>query len=139
MESARLELLESRAQIADLIHRYATYIVAGTFQECRALFAPDASFETRQARPADPASVRTLNKAEGIDAILAYVVRGAGSVCPMIHNLIIDVSADRAVSSCMMAATVWKTGQVIIGQYHDTFRRDAEWRFASRAYTMFRD
>ena len=138
-DTGSLEALESRARIADLVHRYANHIVAGSFRECRVLFMPDATFETRQARPGDPSSVRTLSKAEGIDAILAYVGRSVGDVCPMIHNLVIDISGDEAVSSCIMAATVWSTGQVIVGQYHDTYRRDPEWRFASRSYTMFRE
>ena len=138
-DAANLEALESRARITDLVHRYANHIVAGTFRECRVLFTPDATFETRQGRPGDTASVRTLSRAQGIDAILAYVGRSAGGVCPMIHNLVIDISGNEAVSSCIMAATVWSTGQIILGQYHDTYRRDPEWRFASRAYTMFRE
>jgi hypothetical protein len=139
INAASFEALESRARITDLVHRYANHIIAGTFQDCRALFTRDATFETRQGKPNDPSTLRTLNRAEGIDAILAYVGRSAGGVCPMIHNLVIDISGDEAVSSCVMAATVWATGQVIVGQYHDTYRRDPDWRFASRAYTMFRD
>lgn len=139
INATSFETLESRSRITDLVHRYANHIIDGSFQECRVLFTRDATFETRQGRPGERSTVRTLNRAEGIDAILAYVGRSAGGVCPMIHNLVIDICGDKAVSSCVMAATVWSTGQVIIGQYHDTYRRDPDWCFASRTYTMFRE
>lgn len=138
-DAATLELLVSRARISDLVHRYANHIGCGTFQECRSLFMPDATFETRQQKPGDASMAQTLSTAQGIEDILAYVGRSAGGVCPMIHNLVIDISGDDAVATSVMAATVWSNGQIIVGRYYDTFRRDAEWRFASRTYTMFRD
>lgn len=126
-------------RITHLVHRYANYIGAGTYQDCRSLFVPEATFETRQAVPGDPSSVRVVNRAEGIDAILDYVGRSAGGVCPMIHNLVIDISGDEAVGASVMAATVWNRQQVIVGRYHDTFRRGHEWLFTSRTYTLFRE
>ncbi len=131
--------LEAHVRITHLVHRYANYIGAGSYQECRALFVPEATFETREGLPGDPSSVCVLNRAEGIDAILAYIGRSAGSVCPMIHNLVIDISGNEAVGISVMAATVWNRQQVIVGRYHDTFRLGAEWLFTSRAYTMFRE
>jgi hypothetical protein len=136
--SATLELLLSRARISDLVHRYANHIGGGRFLECRSLFWPRASFETRQQRPGDASSTQVLSRAEGIEAILAYIGRSAGGVCPMIHNLVIDISGDEAVGSSVMAATVWSSGQIIVGRYDDTFRREDGWRFASRTYTLFR-
>ncbi len=131
--------LEAHVRITHLVHRYANYIGAGSYQECRALFAPRATFETRHGVPGDPSSIRILNRAEGIDAILDYIGRSAGSVCPMIHNLVIDISGDDAIGTSVMAATVWNRQQVIVGRYHDTFRRGSEWLFTSRTYTMFRE
>ena len=134
-----MDWLESRAHIADLVHRYANHIIAGQYQQCAALFTAQAIFEVRQAKPGASATARMLNRAEGVEAIVAYLARsGSGSVCPMIHNLTIDISGDEANSSCIMAATVWAGGQVLIGQYADTYGRDREWRFTSRTYTIFR-
>ena len=136
---ARIELLESRASITDLVHRYAKNIAAGRFEDCAPLFTEHATFEVRQATPGNPESVRTLTKLVGVGAILSYVTRsGAGGVCPMIHNLLIDVSGHEATSSCVMAATVWANGQVIVGEYEDSYRREGDWRFISRVYTILR-
>ncbi len=136
----RIELLEARTQIADVIYKYAQTIRNGDFASGVSLFAEDAIFEIRLAVPGQPESAITRSKLVGHAAILAYLneaVAAGGSVCPMISNLIVNVQGQKASSNCMMTAMVWANGQNVIGEYHDTFAYDGVWRFASRIYTIF--
>jgi hypothetical protein len=138
-DTARIDLLEARANITDLVHRYAMNIVSGRIAECEPLFAEDATFEIRERTPGDVGKARTLTQLVGVRAIISYVTRsGTAGVCPMIHNMLIDVVGDEATSRCLMAATVLTTGQVIVGEYVDRYRREGRWRFVSRTYTMLR-
>lgn len=137
----RIELLEARTQIADVVYKYAQAIRNGDFVSGVSLFAEDATFDIRLAVPGQPNSATTRSKLIGHAAILTYLNEAAaagGSVCPMISNLIIDVQGSKASSNCMMTAMVWASGQNVIGEYHDTFRCDGVWRFAARTYTIFR-
>ncbi len=137
----RIELLEARTQIADVVYKYAQAIRNGDFASGVSLFAEDAMFEIRLAVPGQPNSATTRSKLVGHAAILVYLneaFAAGGSVCPMISNLIIDVQGRKGSSNCMMTAMVWANGQNVIGEYHDTFGYDGVWRFASRTYTIFR-
>jgi len=141
IDSATIELLAARAHIADVVHRYAQIIRTGNIAECTTLFTPDATFEVREATPGDASSLRTRSKVSGHDAILEYVGKSAAaaSVCPLIHNLLIDVNGSEATSSALMTAVMLNTGQTLLGEYHDTFRNaGGAWRFSARVYTIFR-
>jgi hypothetical protein len=71
---------------------------------------------------------------------MKYVARstGAGSVCPLIHNLLIEVDGHDATCNSVMTAMVWASGKTMIGEYHDVLRYEGTWRFASRTYTIMR-
>jgi SnoaL-like domain len=139
-EAATIELLAARAQISDVVYRYAQFIRSGRVDDCMKLFTADATFEVRQAVPGDASSVRTRTKASGHAAILSLISQSAAAagVCPLIHNLLIDVNGSEATSSSVMTASVWSSGQTIVGEYQDSFRREGEWRFSARIYTIFR-
>jgi hypothetical protein len=139
-DASTIEWLAARARISDVVYRYAQLIRGGNVEECMPLFTADATFEVRQAVAGDPDSVRTRSKASGHAAILQLVSQSAASagVCPLIHNLLIDVSGSEATSSAVMTALVWSSGQTVIGEYQDSFRCEDEWRFAARIYTIFR-
>ena len=135
-------LLESRAAIEDLVHRYALNVRDRKGDDCHALFTDDATFEVREIEPADPtAQAQTRNLLRGKDAIRDYVGRSSKSnmrICPMIHNLLIEMEGDSARSSCIMTTRTWPAGQEMIGQYDDTYHyEDGQWRFRSRTYTIF--
>jgi hypothetical protein len=132
--------LEARAAIADLIHRYARNIRYGDFAACTDLFTDEAFFEQRASDLACLSEAPVMARYEGRAAIVAYIGRGAsagGSVCPMIHNILIETTGDEAASSCVMTAFIAATEGFILGEYRDTFRHEGgAWRFASRTHTM---
>jgi hypothetical protein len=134
-------LQESRAAIADLVHRYALNIRTGRGADCAALFTGDAVFEIREADPANQAAARVRKTLTGRDAIRDYLVAAAGSgivVCPLIHNLLIEVDGDEARSNCIMNTRTWPSGHETIGEYRDRYRHESAWLFRSRVYTIFR-
>lgn len=133
------ELLAARAAIADLVHTYAKDVRTGNGSECAKLFTEDAVFEVREALPGSPGLSRTRSKATGHDAIASYVSRTAAPkarVCPLIHNLLIQVNGREATSSCVMTSIIWSTGKQIIGEYQDSYRYETGWRFTSRIFTI---
>jgi hypothetical protein len=131
----------SQTEISQLVHRYAYNIRSGKAEDCAALFAPDAIFEIREFNPMNPAPSRTLKKLVGRDAIIDYVVstsREGIVICPLIHNLIIEIQGDTAEGNCMMTTRTWPAGHEVIGEYQDSFRRQGDWLFQARVYTIFR-
>jgi hypothetical protein len=140
-ERARIELLETRARITDLVYRYAHNIRTGKAAECATLFTEDAEFEVREAILGKQISGRTRSRLVGREAIRNYLVNGAasgGGVCPMIHNLLIHVKGREATSSCVMTAVVGASGESLLGEYEDSYRYDGDWRFTSRIFTILR-
>jgi hypothetical protein len=140
--SKRVAILESRAAVADLVHRYAFNIRSGRAAECRALFTEDAVFEMRESNPANPAADRIVRTLVGPDAIIAYIGRTAASnrrVYPLIYNLLIEFDELEARSSCMMTARAWPGGQELLGEYRDTYRYESGWRFSGRVHTILKD
>jgi SnoaL-like domain len=139
-DAATVELLAARAQISDVVYRYAQLIRSGNVDDCMRLFTADATFEVRQAVAGDANSLRTRTQASGHEAILKLISQSVApaGVCPLIHNLLIDVNGSEATSSAVMTALVWSSGQTIVGEYQDSFRREGDWRFSARIYTIFR-
>jgi hypothetical protein len=134
-------VLAARAAIADLVYTYARNIRAGRGADCLPLFTRDGVFEIRDQLlgSSQPPSVRT--RLEGQDAILAYLTNSASGdtrVCPMIHNLLIEVSGNEAESSSVMTALV-SNGQSLFGEYLDRFQFENGWRFSSRTFTIMGD
>jgi hypothetical protein len=137
-EMARIELLEARTAIAELVYSYALNIRAGHGADCVKLFTEDAFFEVREALLCNRGVNRTRVKLTGHDAILSYLAHGTTSetrVCPMIANLIIHVNGQEANSNCVMTAFV-SNGQQLIGEYQDSYRYEVGWRFSSRVFTI---
>ena len=138
----RVAMLESRAAVTDLVHRYAFNIRNGRPADCRALFTEDAVFEMREANPANPALDRTVRTLVGQDAIIAYIGKTGVSnirVYPLIYNLLIEVDELQARSSCMMTARAWPGGRELLGEYRDTYRYESGWRFSGRVHTILKD
>lgn len=138
-QAARIELLEARAAITELVHVYALNIRSGNAAACARLFTEDAVFEVRE-RLGGTGTIRTRSTLTGRAAIAAYLTAGAASqtrLCPLIQNLIIRVSGQQATSSSSaMVAFVLTTGDRILGEYEDSFRYEDEWRFCSRIFTI---
>ena len=137
--TARLELLEARACVTDLVYRYAQNIRTGKFSDCLSLFTDDAVFEVREAPLGDQGPGHTRSRMTGHEAILSYLTQGAssgGGICPLIHNLLVDVNGHEAASSCVMMAIIGASGKNILGAYQDSYRYDCNWRFTARIFTI---
>jgi ketosteroid isomerase-like protein len=136
-----MQTASDRAEVTDLVHRYALHIRRGDPSQAAALFSSDGAFEIREMDPADPGSLTVRNRAEGADAVAAYISASTASarMVPMIHNLIVDLDGDRASASSLMVGRIWPTEREITGEYADSFRREAGgWRFSERIYTIWR-
>jgi hypothetical protein len=139
-DTARIEALEARAHISDLVHGYAQGVRSGNFERCASMFTEDAMFEIREGMPGDAGSARTRATLSGRDAIRKYLQQtaAAGGVCPLISNLIVQVQGREATANSVMTGVMLAGGTNVLGEYHDSFRNDGEWRFSSRVYTIFR-
>ncbi len=138
--TARIERLEARAAVADVVHGYAFNIRSGNAAACEPLFTEDAVFEVRERTGGG--ITQTRSKLRGRYAIMAYLTDGAASqirLCPLIQNLIVRVSGREATSTSAMLAFVLPNGKGILGEYDDSFRYEGEWRFSSRIYTILRE
>jgi hypothetical protein len=131
--------LEARAAITDLVHTYAAHVRAGNGAACIELFTTDAEFEVREAYIGRDAAPRTRSKLTGRAAIANYLARTAAPetrVCPLIHNLLIEVNDREATSTCVMVSLVWSSGRQIVGEYSDSYLKEDGWRFVSRICTI---
>jgi hypothetical protein len=131
--------LYARAAIADLVHTYAKNIRTGNASECVSLFTEDGAFEVRETLLAGSGASQTRSKVTGHEAIANYLSRTvapAERVCPLIHNLLIQLDGRVATSNCVMTSIVWSTGQQLIGEYQDSYRFETDWRFTSRIFTI---
>lgn len=135
------KISSGRSDIADLVHRYSYNVRTGNAGECESLFTKDATYEVRELAPTANAATRGVRRYSGREAIgafLAGVSKSGVRLCPLIHNLIIEIDGDAATSSCVMESRTWPTGHESIGEYEDRFRCiDGRWLFESRIFTKF--
>ncbi|HVN38866.1 MAG TPA: nuclear transport factor 2 family protein [Myxococcota bacterium] len=121
---------QDRADIEDLLARYATY---WEFRACRAwaaLFTEDGRYFDVQGRAALEAACCAPR--EGVDA-------GRDSIHAQTNTLLVQVADDRIHGLTNVVFGSHRAGEpksasfVGYGDYHDVFVRTAEgWRFASR-------
>jgi hypothetical protein len=132
---------EDRAAVAELVHRYALHIRRGEPALAAQLFADDGTFEVREVDPFAPDAVTVRSRAEGRDAVGAYIGNSTAGVrmIPMIHNLMVELDGDLAKATSLMMGRVWPTANEIVGEYADSVRyHGGRWAFASRIYTIWR-
>ena len=134
----RIDAIESRQQIADLVHRYTECVRDRTESEVANLMTDDAWVEIHHGDAFAPGETVLKDRFEGREGILGSFKSVAGLdavVWPMIHNLRIELEGDHASSRCVMASSVRPHGMQFIGEYHDTFRRTGgKWLFTSRVF-----
>jgi hypothetical protein len=135
----RIDRLEARFEIADLIYSYARYIRRDEPEKIASLFLPDGSFEIRDGHPDRPDySVRSLYKSSAEVNEHMAPNKGNPHPVPLIRNLIVEVDGDSATANCVMDATIYGTTHAIQGEYRDTCKRvDGRWYFKSRTYTIY--
>ena len=136
---SRLDRLEAQGAIADLVHAYARAVRRDEPEAVETLFVPEGTFEVRGGHP-DKAGFTVRSRFDSPQALVAFLVgqKGGAHPVPLIHNLMIEVEGDRATANSMMAAPIYRTDKEVLGEYHDSFvRRDGQWRFSARIYTVF--
>jgi len=134
----RITLIEIRAAIADVVHGYARAIRHSRPADAAALFTEDGIFETRDGLPGQTDAVVRFRH-EGRAQFLAYLTKGDGAsvtMCPMIHNLMIDVDGQTARASSVMMGQALGTSHITLGEYQDSFRYEGKWLFSSRRSSM---
>lgn len=134
----RLDRLESREAIADVVHAYARFMREKRADDIKGLFAQDSFFELREGHP-DKAEFTVRQRFEGVGNIVDHLLRVDGpQPIPLIHNLAVKVSGDTASSNCVMEAQFYGAELRVFGEYEDSFVRiDGRWVFGSRTYTIF--
>ncbi len=128
---ARLARLEARAEISELVTRYAIACDEHDLDALAPLFTPDAEFDTPNG----------LMRATGRDAIIAMFdgvlsVRGPGYHWTHDHIIRFDRGRDTAASGLILshAETIPNGVQSLAAMsYRDEYRhQDGAWRFARR-------
>jgi hypothetical protein len=135
----RIDRVEARLAVADLIHTYARHIRADEPDKVSALFLPDGTFEVRDGHP-DRAEHRVRSVYNGRQEVHDHLApnKGQPHPVPLIRNLIVEVEGDTARANSVMDATIYGTAHAIQGEYRDTCQRvDGKWYFKSRQYTIF--
>jgi hypothetical protein len=136
----RLDRVESRFAIADLVHTYARHVRYDEPEELGGLFTEDGVFEVRDGHPDRP-EFALRNCYDGREAIHAHFAgnKGKPHPIPLIRNLIIELDGDTARSTCVMDGRIYGSDIYNQGEYRDEYRRiDGRWYFSHRIYTIFR-
>ena len=136
---SRVAWLTARAEITDLVHRYAHAVREGDGGAFAGLFTEDATFEVleRVAGQAETASRMKIAGGEAVASHLATSIASAGDLCPLIHNLLIDLNGDEASSRCVMVGAAGAGVGRFMGAYQDRYRRGPDgWRFTARIFTI---
>src|SRR5579871_2596658 len=131
-------VLEARAAVSELVHRYAFNIRRGILDGFEALFTEDGEFHIRGADPTGETPPIDRGAHIGRAAIVAYMGtpgRAPFKVIPMIRNLMIEVDGNTATSTCLMSSRTWPQGGEVIGEYEDSYRLEDRWRFTKRVFT----
>ncbi len=137
--AARTAHLEARAAITDVVHRYAHAVREGDGAAFGKLFTDDATFEVRERVAGQTETVSRTNIAggEAVAAHLAKSIASGGDLCPLIHNLLIDIQGEEASSRCVMVGAAGAGVGRFMGAYQDRYRRGPDgWRFTARIFTI---
>ena len=130
-----------RAEIVEVVHRYAYCIRSQQASQGADLFTEDGVFEIRAMDPRDADSLQVREVLVGREAIRDYVVKVEGyglRVCPLIFNAVVEVDGATATCNSIMESRTWPAGHEVIGEYHDCFRREGQqWLIQSRVFTIF--
>jgi len=127
--AARLEYLEDRAAITDLVGAYALHVAAADYSRLADLFTIDGIFRAG------------TNVVAGREVLRDFFSRSLvpGKTVPITGNLSLAIDNDEARCACLMATT-YHSGKAggFCGRYDDVIRReDGAWKFFSRHFTFY--
>jgi ketosteroid isomerase-like protein len=118
-----------RAEIADLVHRYADAVSRRDMEQWDACWAPDARWEMRADRIASDADGRCALLQHAFDVL-------EGVVQLVMNGTVSEVSADEAEGRWYIVEHTRRTNGVtglIVAHYDDRYvRMDGRWLFAAR-------
>lgn len=126
-----------RAELSDLVHRYAVGVDARDWDAVEALFTDDAVLVVPEPpRTLDPATERTVREAM---AALEDVVRTVHEIGAEVYDVAGDAATGRVTGSAHHL--VERSGDLLDLtwrlRYADRFRRTSEgWRFTRRELTI---
>jgi ketosteroid isomerase-like protein len=132
---ARVERLEARSEIGDLVTRYAIACDEHDIDHLTSLFTRDAEFD----------SPNGLMKAQGRSAIIDLFcqilsIRGPGYHWTHDHMIRFDRGSDTAASGLLLShaeTTPNGTHSLAAMKYDDEYRvEDGQWRFAKRTISF---
>jgi len=123
----------AREEIKELRARYCWYVSRGDYERIVAMYTPDGIFEFL-------AGDKRMS-VQGHEALREWLKNSTlpGVVFPLIHNEIIMIDGDNAVSTCAMEArTVNPEIPAFSGYYHDRLRRQGgRWLFSERRFFRY--
>jgi ketosteroid isomerase-like protein len=127
---ARLRRLEDRAELAELIARYAIAVDDRDLEAIGALFTPDGAFRSKDGVMAAHGTAAVLEQFRGRFRALKLSNHFS-------HDHIFEFGADPDAATGLVTAhaEVWRNGRALIGalRYQDTYRRhQGRWCFADR-------
>jgi ketosteroid isomerase-like protein len=124
---AAVQRLTDRAELQDLVNRYALAVDDHNLATVREMFTRDATF------------LRRGSTAHGRETVLRSLERSMRRYGPTIHTphlqLIDWIDDDNATGVATGHAELALSGTLMVAayRYHDTYRRDGgRWRFAKR-------
>ena len=130
---ARIERLEARSLIEDLVTRYGMAVDDRDIPAVGELFTEDGRFGHQ-----DEAGVTGR---DAIMAVYAERLRGQEYSYHFSHNHLVEhLGADEATGVVNAHAEMGYLGEVLLGamRYHDRYRRiDGRWHFAERRMSFF--
>ena len=130
MSDPRLDQLEDREAIRDLLYRYCYLIAAADTEAVIALFTPDCRVEVLGTLYEGPEGLREL-----------YSGSLTVSPRPYVHNHLIDsLGDDEATARCVLEIRQTRDGvsETGGGCYEDTYRKcDGSWKFHTRTFRTY--
>jgi hypothetical protein len=131
---ARLDAVESRAQIAELPAKYVWASARADVPAMMVLFTEDCDFEM------GPADGRIkLKGRDAVHAVMSKSLTKPGGIIALIQNQIIELHGDTATGTCAMFNPIAPpANSPFVGYYKDEFRREnGVWLFSARRFWTY--
>jgi hypothetical protein len=130
--AARIQRLEDRQDIEDLVVRYGFAVDDHDFERIRELFAPHATLRTKAGHI----------KGEGLDEVVDYFRTHFGRLGPsnhFVHGHLVEFQSEDAATGLVSShAEVWRDGVPMLTamRYEDAYvRHEGTWLFRERVQT----
>lgn len=125
----RLRALEDRAELAELVAKYAAWVARGLGSQLPSLFARHGVFVGAE---------REIKGQADLAAFFANMST-PGSAIPMVTNMYFEIEGDTARGwASLVGHSAIPDKPLFSGRYEDAFvREDGAWKFARRDFFYF--